>query len=429
MNKPGALIAFVFTALGALVLWIASEPIIKAAGRVALPIMVFVGAAVTLTMFGIGSMLVWQQYESAKERRAKRKVVNAKEQLLLAQAHKTRQQSDFIITAAPAGSQVYLSNLIDDVTKPLHLNPALWVNGSPGQISVDELQRWAAFNALHATARRPELAAPEPAAPAVSPLLPVLASAQRLLLVGASDSGKSTLLKHLITARLQTGQVIVIDPHSPSKILGVDVIGAGRDYVAIGQALASLVYLMTERYSQIARGEVATGQHDRLTVIIDEWTGIARNIKDAGELLAQLLVESRKAQIHMVVATHSDNVKTLGIDGEGQLRASFTVCRLFGGNGQPRRAFIDPTTKLGPNGEKLEPVEYSLPGPFEGYPRAGAGQVISSLPAAPTSEEYKVIDLLRQGASSYAICKELGWTRGESAYRRIEAIQQQFVTF
>lgn len=188
----------------------------------------------------------------------------------------------------------------------------------------------------------------------IRPILPELVQRQRVLIVGASDSGKTTLLRHLIDAK---GNCLVIDPHgTPPKWGKAKHIGQGRDYKAIGASLTWLIREMDKRYEQLGTGEVKERTHDQVTVIIDEWRAIVKHVKTAGEQISTLLTEGRKVNLDLIVATHSQMVKALGIEGEGDLRKGFTVVNLSGGNGEPHRATL--STNAG------DPVEYALPGPY-----------------------------------------------------------------
>lgn len=332
---------------------------------------------------------------------------NVKIRLASAQADKAELDSQFLVTVAPPGSEVYRHVVagFNVTSDPLHLLPGR-VNGERLPFDPDDNRRWLVDKLANGQARgggKMSLPEPDTAPPPLQPILPVLLTAQRLLLVGASDSGKTTLCKHIIAGRRDDSQIVIIDPHSPSKLLGIDVIGAGRDFEAIDRALQSLILLMTSRYTEVARGLRGYGDFSRVSVFIDEWTGIAKQIEGAGEMLAQLLVESRKAQIHLTIIAHTDQVKTLGIEGEGQLRASFTVCRLIGGNGQDRRAFVDPQAKSDPQGNKLSPVEYLLPGPFAGYP-APTAEVVHHLPDPMVT---KAVMMREEGLSYTRIAREL----------------------
>lgn len=218
----------------------------------------------------------------------------------------------------------------------------------------------------------------------IQPVLPRLIEAQRLILAGPTGVGKSTIIKFIIANRSDS-LIIPIDPHSPSRILGYDVIGAGRDFVAIGDALETLILLMTARYGEVAQGIMGYQEHERISVFIDEWTSIRRKVPHAGDNLATLLTESRKVNIHLTICSHSATVEALGLP-DAQIRKSATIVELT----NDRKAFIDK-------------VEYSLPGPFPDYV-APQGQVIKSL---PNSQTLKAQILKAQGFSDTAIAREV----------------------
>jgi hypothetical protein len=283
------------------------------------------------------------------------------------------------------------------------------VNGLPVHLDPTQaalLDRW---NRYHATAKngggdRWEIAQPPVAGqlePGLPPLLPKLVDAQRLIIAGPSDAGKTTLIKHIIASRADHSGIIVIDPHAPSKILGFDCIGAGRDYEAIAAALESLVELMTARYEDVRLEMMKYGQHHRVSVFIDEWTGIVRNIKNAGDMLAILLIESRKVNIHLTVIAHSTTVEALGLP-DAQIRKSATVIELTGGQGSSRRAFVLPASKVNPDGSKATPVEHALPGPFPGYVQPQPPMVRE----LPDARILRALRMEADGASITAIAKE-----------------------
>ncbi|NJN99277.1 MAG: hypothetical protein HC875_36875, partial [Anaerolineales bacterium] len=251
------------------------------------------------------------------------------------------------------------------------VSPASHVNGIYVEPTETELAAWQSYHTLHATARAALPAGSRDASsdtpPLLSsgsdlpPLLPRLVNSQRLIIAGGSDSGKTTVVKHLIAAR-PNHQTIIIDPHSPSKILGIDTIGAGRDYGAIANALEALVLLMSDRYQDVKHGLFGYGQHQPVAVFVDEWTSIGREVERAGEMLAVLLTESRKVNIFLTVIAHSLTNDILRVDN--QIKRSAVQVELFGGNGEPHRAFIHPNTTIGPDGRKATPQEFALPGPF-----------------------------------------------------------------
>jgi len=300
------------------------------------------------------------------------------------------------ITTAPAGHQVLIGMPANSNLKfsPAHLGGQ--VNGQ-WQPTQKQLQLQHNFNQLYAPGSKKLITPPPEAAPVLAPLLPVLLQSGRVLIGGGSDSGKSTLAKHLITQHAGD-QIIPIDPHSPSKLLGYDVIGAGRDYEAIGDALAGLVSILDDRYLDIKNDICKYGDHPPIFVIIDELTSIQEKCEGAADTIKTLLTESRKVNMSIVLLIHSLDTKTLGIPSG--IRSSSRLVWLEGGNGKDRAAYILPDR--GPQARRADWIEYTLPGQFAGYPEA-PGVVVQMPPA----RDLKINNLARQGFSKTAIAKTI----------------------
>jgi hypothetical protein len=164
--------------------------------------------------------------------------------------------------------------------------------------------------------------------------LPILDKAQRVLIKAASDGGKTTLLRHIADRR--QGSVLVLDSQSspgkwPDKC---KVIGTGSDHAAISVALDNLIEMMVKRYREIGEGLVREGEHPRLTIIIDEWMAIVDQCQNATDVIRRLLTESRKAAFSVFIGSHSERVRSLGLDGRGDLRDGFLIVRIDNEAGQ-----------------------------------------------------------------------------------------------
>ena len=184
-------------------------------------------------------------------------------------------------------------------------------------------------------------------------LLSALDQEQAILIHGAKGTGKTTLLKHLMARR---HNCLILDPHgAPHKWPNCLMVGAGRDYEAIALALTGLVALMNQRYREMGQGLVQEGQHEKMTLLIDEYRGIVQNVPKSGKVITTLLTEARKAQMDMVLVSHSKLVKALGMQGEGDLREGFALVHLQESHGR-RTATLDV-------GQGPTPVR--LPGPFQ----------------------------------------------------------------
>lgn len=302
----------------------------------------------------------------------------------------------------------------------LHLEQRVYSNSLYQEPTDLEQLAWQTFVSARHKARTIEGQALPPLLPAPTEpidLLTALDSAQRCLIVGPSDSGKTTLLQHIITRRLSSSKVVVIDPHAyPGKWAGCKVIGIGRNYAEIDDALQSLIQLMTQRYQEIGRGEVKEETHPRITVVIDEWRAIVFNVKAAAQAIATLLTESRKAAFSVFVGTHSERVKALGIEGEGDLKDGFVIIRLSWLDGK-RVATVD-------YGEGERPT--TLPGPFAvSHPQTDVIDV--ELPMVePNETEQKVLTLHKEGLSKAEICRQVWGSVGGKQYRQIDEILTRF---
>lgn len=326
---------------------------------------------------------------------------------------------DVTTVIADPGQQVYIGRPADSALTfdPAHLLPSGF-NGRLLQPSDFEVEQWRRFLASHTTTPAgtvKALAAGE-TVEVIEPILPVLVQAQRVLLAGASNSGKSNLVKHIILERSRYSNIVIIDPHSPSELLGCDVIGAGRDYAQIESALHSLVLLMSERYDDVKNHRAKYFEHDHISVFVDEFTSIKREVENAGEILTTLLTESRKVNISLCVLVHALTKDV--IDLGPQIRASSLQVELQGGqhHNDQRRAYVLPS-----NGShrREDKTEYSLPGVFNDA-QIPHDAVVLSLPD-PMALEAQMMHT--QGFSDTAIAKAVYNVKKPSG-RQIKAVRK-----
>jgi len=266
--------------------------------------------------------------------------------------------------------------------------------------------------------RAPQLKVESP--PPAIDVLTALDSAQRVLIVGSSNSGKTTLLKHILQRR-QSAK-LVIDPHaSPHKWQGCKVAGIGRNYGEIQSTLDSLLALMDSRYEEIGLGVMPEMGHPPLAILIDEWRSITAHLSDAGSIIRTLLTESRKAAFSMFVVSHSERAKPLGILGEADLKEGFTVVRL-GFEGGERVATVDGSIA-------------TLPGAFVVNPPP---QTVLSLPVAASdgatlnvatdSEpmDAKIVRLYQEGLSKNKICSIVFGSKNGKNWNHITGVISGF---
>lgn len=254
----------------------------------------------------------------------------------------------------------------------------------------------------------------------VPELMTILSDAQRVLIRAISNAGKTTLLQHIANTRIKNESVLVLDSQSypdkwPEKC---KVIGAGSNHQSISIALDNLIELMIKRYQEIGQGLVKEGQHPKLTIIIDEWMAIVDECPNASDVIRRLLTESRKAAFSIFIGSHSERIKSLGLDGRGDLRDGFLIVRIEMENGE-RKASYD-------YGRGERPC--TLPGKYHSQPTSSDNvmeietiekqSVITQL----SNEESRVSEMLLNGDSRSAIARELFGSAGGNQLAKVDKI-------
>jgi hypothetical protein len=397
MNTRFTIAAVICLILGVCYLdYLAHSELAQAAGLI-------VGAIAIAALVSLGLYLLAYAYillEKAKTVRAKRQAAQ-------------RDASVMIITAGER-EQVYVREADSRaVYRPLHLNPAQYQNGKPEEPSPVEL---AIYQLWHSKPAQAQPAAPLLLEAQTTPeLLPILDSAQRVLIIGASGAGKTNLLQWMVSRR--GGGVLVIDPHAaPGKWGAAKVVGIGSNFQEIEATLDNLIELMVRRYKEIGQGLVREGEHPRLTIIIDEWMSIAYQCRNSQDVLVRLLTESRKAAFSVIIGSHSERVKSLGLDGKGDLKDGFLFIRLWL-EGSEHRATFD----YG-RGERpcLLPGKYApeITGPIIEVETIGERR--------PSEAEQRILDLHDQGESESAIASAVYGSKGGPQNARVRAVLTKF---
>lgn len=150
-------------------------------------------------------------------------------------------------------------------------------------------------------------------------------SKPHILVLGETGSGKSTLVKYLVSHA--SAPSIVLDSHAaPDDWQGMNVIGMGRNYKAIAKEVDRLVDFMNTRYEARGKGQK---QFEPLLVLIDEFPAAAANLGKAFTEQIMLIVrEARKVQIRLIILSQGSEVKSLGIEGQGSIRECFAIVSL-----------------------------------------------------------------------------------------------------
>jgi hypothetical protein len=147
-----------------------------------------------------------------------------------------------------------------------------------------------------------------------------------ILIAGETGSGKSTAM---LAALKRRRDVVVLDPHdAPGTWGNARVIGGGRNFEAIGEYMNYMRHVLQKRYEQRGQG---VSNFEPLTVATDEMPAIVSRLgRDIADTWREWLREGRKVGLFFVVSTQSTRVKTLGIEGEGDLLENFRYILVLG---------------------------------------------------------------------------------------------------
>ena len=176
-----------------------------------------------------------------------------------------------------------------------------------------------------------------------------------LLIVGGTGDGKTYLCEHL--APHLGGKVIVCNPHNkPTDFQHFPSYCGGRNYgdwkkdklpaeainkpqeffdkflsknlsfhPSVCHFIKILENEMNRRYELYHKGDF---DYPMINIIFDEFCVATGKIGNGIEVVLDLIKEARKVNIRLFLLVKSDQVKTLKIEGQGEIRKSLTYIRL-----------------------------------------------------------------------------------------------------
>lgn len=139
-----------------------------------------------------------------------------------------------------------------------------------------------------------------------------------LIVVGATDSGKTSLLKEIVRRLREEGKdVFVLDPDAAHGDWGnAVVVGAGDDFAAI---LTGLDYV--DSLAKSRREERANGKREfpEFYIVVDEYWDVQLQCANAKVVVERLLRRGSKLNMHLLLGVQDDQVRTLGFEGKSAL--------------------------------------------------------------------------------------------------------------
>lgn len=339
----------------------------------------------------------------------------ARARILSADARKAEREAELHIITAKRDEQVLISD--SDPTKKYmaaHLQMSGQVNNTHVAATPEQIEAYTKWHTPRGGGENTVPMIQEPA-PTTLPLLPALTDCDNILIVGGKGSGKTTLLQWLEAEHMQRGKTIVLDSHAEPGQWFSQVIGAGRKYTKIKNAMIALIKRMDERHDRRAKGEKRFAP---ICTIVDEFTLLPGYLKEAGYKVKSysfpMLTEGRKVEMSCLWGIHSDRVKATGFEGMGDLRECFdAVVRLKHVKGD-YYALVD-------FGEGKETTRYIPPGPFFVQPRQATEDLLTvdnepePKPEPDRAEQIRTMYNNGNGMTKTEIAKSFGYNSNEGA--------------
>lgn len=166
--------------------------------------------------------------------------------------------------------------------------------------------------------------------PKTCPQLAQVAMSGILVIVGGMGAGKTTMTGAFIAARASRGHKVIVFNHhkayreyEPFRVYG----GAGKTFQEkfddIQQGIADLIEEIDRRYEQRSHKKGPDGkwpfEKEPITVVLEEFSSYASQKEMApliGQLMNALMGDIRKAEIYVIMVTHSlSKGKTGGVSG------------------------------------------------------------------------------------------------------------------
>lgn len=157
-----------------------------------------------------------------------------------------------------------------------------------------------------------------------------LENSSHILIIGNTGSGKTILAKYLLS--ILKDQLIIIDiKDRPNKYNSLDTtlraysLDNDLSFSAIETVCYSIINELKARQLSMNTG---ISEFQPLTVFVDEYLTIIQNVPLAKEMMLKVAVIGRELRVRLLLATQSNRVKSLGLEGIGDIKDSFTMVYL-----------------------------------------------------------------------------------------------------
>lgn len=146
------------------------------------------------------------------------------------------------------------------------------------------------------------------------------------LIIGDTGSGKSTITQYLAS---YCNRVKIYDPDATIKDWqGLQVYGRGGDFKSIQLEMDNDLLELKSRIKTRSMEGDAIFEGRELCLIAEEFPALKDEIEVAPTWLGKIARRGRKPKIFLIILSQSENVRPMGIDGDGAVKMNFRIIRL-----------------------------------------------------------------------------------------------------
>ena len=285
MYKSLPYLVIIIIIIGAYITYIAFETVQMAANAI---VWLIVVSLVVLIVSGLALMTLYllmfvEKYLTVKEQRQKigRDIITTND-----------------------GKVIIRDNDPHSTWRQIHLNPNPYVNGHYEQATEQQVKVFNAVMARRKGEKLPLLIEGQ-ASEKQRTIFDVVDTGVHFSLIGATNSGKTTLANHIIDY-LKTDKIYACDPHAKFNIWSSQC-QIVQNYTDIQHTLHSAFVEMTSRYDQ------GPSNYESILIAIDEWPAIIAECPDCEQYISRISREGRKVNIRLLLLSQSDQIGEIGL--------------------------------------------------------------------------------------------------------------------
>lgn len=211
--------------------------------------------------------------------------------------------SKFVI--APKGHQIIYKERGEH--KQLHLTPKFYSNGHYQEPTQAELAAYAIYHGKGNGRQQKELPLmiEGEAVEKQRTIFDVVDTGIHFSLIGATNSGKTTLANHIIDY-VNADKTYACDPHAKFNIWSHNCL-IQQSYDDIQHTLEQAFIEMSSRYDK------GPGNYESILIAIDEWPAIIAERPDCENYISRISREGRKVNVRILLLSQSDQIGEIGL--------------------------------------------------------------------------------------------------------------------